>query len=104
MQVKMQVTEDEYRFLIDGAETEPALIGESLEGEVDGRKVLALVDVGEDDEELESKLDFWLYVDGVGVEFDPDADIEDVEAFGDEDADVDEEDTVVVEDEPPTTP
>jgi hypothetical protein len=92
--LKIQLTEEEYRIVIDGTPTEPAPYGESIECEVDGHRYMALADVGDGDgDTVESQLDSWVYVDGVGVE---DVEIEDVDAFDGEDA-VEDADT---EDEP----
>src|ERR1700677_1101592 len=98
--LKIQLTEEEYRLVIDGTPTEPAPYGESIECEVDGHRYMALADVGDGDgDTVESQLDSWVYVDGVGVE---DVEIEDVDAFDGEDAvedaDADAEDEP--EDEP----
>jgi hypothetical protein len=77
--LKIQLTEDEYRIVIDGTPTEPAQYGESIECEVDGHRYMALADVGDGDgDTVESQLDSWVYVDGAGVE---DVEIEDVDAF-----------------------
>ena len=77
--LKIQLTEEEYRIVIDGTPTEPAPYGESIECEVDGHRYMALADVGDGDgDTVESQLDSWVYVDGVGVE---DVGIEDVDAF-----------------------
>jgi hypothetical protein len=82
--LKIQLTEEEYRIVIDGTPTEPAPYGESIECEVDGHRYMALADVGDGDgDTVESQLDSWVYVDGVGVE---DVEIEDVDAFDGEDA------------------
>lgn len=85
MTVKIQVTEDAYRLVIDGTPTESAGFGESIEVDVGGHMVMALADVPEDGgDSIESKLDQWVYVDGKAVEFDENTDIEDVDSFDDE--------------------
>ena len=67
--LKIQLTEEEYRIVIDGTPTEPAPYGESIECEVDGHRYMALADVGDGDgDTVESQLDSWVYMDGVGVE------------------------------------
>src|ERR1700678_3024912 len=104
--LKIQLTEEEYRLVIDGTPTEPAQYGESIECEVDGHRYMALADVGDGDgDTVESQLDSWVYVDGVGVE---DVEIEDVDAFDGEDAvEVDDgerdEDDADAEEEPNVT-
>jgi hypothetical protein len=95
--LKIQLTEEEYRLVINGTPTEPAPYGESIECEIDGHRYMALADVGDGEgDTVESQLDSWMYVDGVGVE---DVEIEDVEAFDGEDA-VEEGDGEGDEDEP----
>ena len=104
--LKIQLTEEEYRIVIDGTPTEPAPYGESIECEIDGHRYMALADVGDGEgDTVESQLDSWMYVDGVGVE---DVEIEDVEAFDGEDAvEVDDgegdEDGADAEEEPNVT-
>jgi hypothetical protein len=96
--LKIQLTEEEYRIVIDGTPTEPAQYGESIECEVDGHRYMALADVGDGDgDTVESQLDSWVYVDGVGVE---DVEIGDVEAFDGEGDVVEEDDGEGDEDEP----
>ena len=96
--LKIQLTEEEYRLVIDGTPTEPAPYGESIECEVDGHRYMALADVGDGEgDTVESQLDSWVYVDGVGVE---DVEIEDVEAFDGEGDVVEEDDGEGDEDEP----
>jgi hypothetical protein len=97
--LKIQLTEEEYRIVIDGTPTEPAQYGESIECEVDGHRYMALADVGDGDgDTVESQLDSWVYVDGVGVE---DVEIEDVDAFDGEDVvEGDDGDSEGDEDEP----
>lgn len=98
--ITIQLTETEYRLVIDGTPTEPAAFGESLECEFDGHKYMCLLDLGDDEgDEVESSLDSWVYVDGVGVD-EPGVVMEDVDgaSFSDDPGDVDDEvDEVEVE-------
>lgn len=81
--MKIQLTEDSYRLVIDGTPTESAVYGESIECELDGHKYLCLLDIGADEaEEVESSLGSWVYVDGDGVD---DVEMEDVDSFDGED-------------------
>lgn len=101
--ITIQLTETEYRLVIDGTPTEPAAFGESLECEFDGHKYMCLLDLGDDEgDEVESSLDSWVYVDGVGVD-EPEVAMEDVDgaSFSDtgdvEDDDGDADEVVEVE-------
>ena len=104
--ITIQLTETEYRLVIDGTPTEPAAFGESLECEFDGHKYMCLLDLGDDEgDEVESSLDSWVYVDGMGVD-EPGVVMEDVDgaSFSDDPGDVEEEDVEGEGDESEDTP
>jgi hypothetical protein len=94
--ISIQLTETEYRLVINGTPTEAASYGEALECESGGHKYLAFLDLGDDEgAEVESELGSWVYVDGVGI----DVDLEDVEgesfdggAAGDDDREDEDDD------------